>query len=284
MSRTCRKSVHHLVQPFLEAFHQNVLVLFSPVKVESFAHEDCWPLARGGTPLWSPSVLVWQMVAAMFFRVRLCTMFNMLRFRCQSRVLLSSSFVENDVETVREADEAHSGHRTQAIEEAGSIVLHVGHDMNGRKTTAISNEEACHEGEATMEHVIETDCPGEELPEHCTRTDEEAGSIVLHVGHDMNEKQKNDRLGGAVCYEDEIMMEFKQEETSEAVAATKTPESNEEISKEDVGIRRLIEERRTTPKEEKQRLKEVNKHIRNCIRDKKIAKRHEEIQRILEDF
>ena len=61
-----------------------------------------------------------------------------------------------------------------------------------------------------------------------------------------------DRFSGAVCYDDEIMMEFKQEETSEAVA-TKTLVSNEEISKEDVETRRFIEERRTTPKEEKQR-------------------------------
>ena len=49
-------------------------------------------------------------------------------------------------------------------------------------------------------------------------------------------------------------------------------------------IRRLIEERRTTPREEKQRLKEVSKQLRKCIRDKKRAKRQEEIQRILEDF
>ena len=106
---------------------------------------------------------------------------------------------------------------------------------------------------------------------------------MLHVGHGMNEKQKNDRLSGAVCYEDEIMMEFKQLETDEAAAAKKTLESNEEISKGDVEIRPLIEERRTTPKEEKQRLEEVSKQ-RNSIRDKKRAKRQEEIQRKLEDF
>ena len=34
-------------------------------------------------------------------------------------------------------------------------------------------------------------------------------------------------------------------------------------------IRRLIEERRSTPKEEKQRLKEVSKCIKKCIREKK---------------
>ena len=125
-------------------------------------------------------------------------------------------------------------------------------------------------GGKQTENVIETDCPGEELHELCTRTDEEAGSIVLHVGYDMNEKEKNDRLSGAVCYEDEIILESKQEETNEAAAAAKkTLESNEEISEEDVEIRRLIEERRTTPKEEKQRLKEVSKQFKKCIKDKK---------------
>ena len=37
----------------------------------------------------------------------------------------------------------------------------------------------------------------------------------------------------------------------------------------DAEILRLIEERRNTPKEEKQRLKEVSKCITKCIRDKK---------------
>ena len=49
------------------------------------------------------------------------------------------------------------------------------------------------------------------------------------------------------------------------------------------GNQKTIEERRTTPKEEKQRLKKklANK---KCIRDKKKTKRLEEIQRVLEDF
>ena len=66
----------------------------------------------------------------------------------------------------------------------------------------------------------------------------------------MNEKEKN---GG---------------ETDDAAAAKKTLEFNEVISKEDMEIRRLIEERRTTPKEEKQRLKEVSTQNKKCIRDK----------------
>ena len=31
-------------------------------------------------------------------------------------------------------------------------MLHVGHDMDERRKTAIWNEEGCHEGEVTMEH------------------------------------------------------------------------------------------------------------------------------------
>ena len=62
----------------------------------------------------------------------------------------------------------------------------------------------------------------------------------------MNEKEKDD------------------EEADETAAAKET----EEISKEDVEIRRLIEERRNTPKEEKQRLKEVSKYIKMYQRQK----------------
>ena len=75
---------------------------------------------------------------------------------------------------------------------------------------------------------------------------------MLHAGHDRNKQEKND------------------EETDDAAAAAEQMlGSNEVISKEDMEIRRFIEERRTTPKEGKQRLKEVSKQIRKCIRDKK---------------
>ena len=63
---------------------------------------------------------------------------------------------------------------------------------------------------------------GEEHHVRCARSDKEAGFIVLHISSDMNEKEKDD------------------EEADETAAAKET----EEISKEDVEIRRLIEERR----------------------------------------
>ena len=58
-------------------------------------------------------------------------------------------------------------------------------------------------------------------------------------------------------------MAYKREEANESVAAKKTLESNDAISKEDQEKRRLIKERRSTSKGEKQRLKDLSKHIKN---------------------
>ena len=44
-----------------------------------------------------------------------------------------------------------------------------------------------------------------------------------------------------------------------------TAKDTEEISRKDAEIRRLIEERRSTPKEEKQRLKELRKCIKKNV-------------------
>ena len=88
---------------------------------------------------------------------------------------------------------------------------------------------------------------GEDHHARCAHWDEEAGSVVLHVSSDMNEKETDD------------------EEAGETAAAKET----EEISKEDVEIRRVIEERRRIPKEEKQRLKEVSKCRKMYQRQKK---------------
>ena len=77
--------------------------------------------------------------------------------------------VKSDVETVREADEDHLGHRTQANEEEGSIVLHAGNDMDEKDKIAISKVKIAMEyrreetnGEQT-ENVIETECLGEKI-------------------------------------------------------------------------------------------------------------------------
>ena len=74
----------------------------------------------------------------------------------------------------------------------------------------------------------------------------EAGSIVLHVSNSMNEIKKDG------------------EEAGETAA-----KETEEISHKDAEIRRLIELRRSTPKEEKQRMKELSKSIKNVSETRK---------------
>ena len=78
----------------------------------------------------------------------------------------------------------------------------------------------------------------------------EAGSIVLHVSNSMNEVKKVDEDG-------------------EEEGGTAAARENDEISRKDAEIRRLIELRRSTPKEEKQGVKELSKSIKKCIREKK---------------
>ena len=69
------------------------------------------------------------------------------------------------------------------------------------------------------------------------------------------------------------------EEVGETAAAKET----EEVSNEDVEIRRLVEERRSRPKAEKQRLKEVSKCFKKVSETKK-KENLQDIQRIFEDF
>ena len=88
-------------------------------------------------------------------------------------------------------------------EEAGHIVLHVKHvehdmddDMSKRMMTDTTNEETGREGTELTESkredaygeqtdgVIETEHPDEELLAQCTRSDDEAGSIVEKVRDD----------------------------------------------------------------------------------------------------
>ena len=91
----------------------------------------------------------------------------------------------------------------------------------------------------------------------------EAGSIVFHVSNSMNEVKKDD----------------DDSEDGEEEGGTAATRDNDEISRKDAEIRRLIELRRSTPKEEKQRVKELSKSIKKCIRDKKRVKRQQEVQK-----
>ena len=77
-----------------------------------------------------------------------------------------------------------------------------------------------------------------------------------------------------------LMNESKEVQETTSAAAKK----KDECVDKDAEILRLIEERRKMPKEERHRLKELSKKIKKCIREKKRMKRHQDIERILEEF
>ena len=79
-----------------------------------------------------------------------------------------------------------------------------------------------------------------------------AGSIVLQISRSLS------------VFENESK---ELQETTFAAA-----KKNDENVDKDVEILRLIEERRKMPKEERQRLKELSKEIKKCIREKKERK------------
>ena len=61
-------------------------------------------------------------------------------------------------------------------------------------------------------------------------------------------------------------------------------EETEETSKNDVEIRRLIEEREKYTQRRETTTERSEQMLKKCIRDKKRLKRQRDIQRILEDF
>ena len=108
-----------------------------------------------------------------------------------------------------------------------------------------------------MDLLLQNRPQDEEHPDHNTEEHlgarfphqgEEAGSIVFHSSTNMSEIKNDNNEAGA---------------TASAAAIV-----SEVLSIKDAEILRLIEER-STPKEEKQRLKEVSKCIKNVSETKK---------------
>ena len=93
---------------------------------------------------------------------------------------------------------------------------------------------------------------GERLPKQRPHGDE-------HPEHNPKE-----HLGVRVPHQDEEAGSIKEVRVITSAAA----KENEEFLDQDAEILRLIEERRSTPKEEKQRLKDLSKRIKKCIREK----------------
>ena len=93
---------------------------------------------------------------------------------------------------------------------------------------------------------------------------EEAGSIVFHTSRSASV--------------------FENDNKEAQVTTSAAAKRDEECLDKDAEILRLIEERRSMPKEEKQRLKDLSKSLKKCIREKKRMKRQQDIERILEEF
>ena len=94
---------------------------------------------------------------------------------------------------------------------------------------------------------------GERLPKQRPHDDE-------HPEHNPKE-----HLGVRVLHQDDEAFSIKEVRAITSAAA----KENEDFLDKDVEILRLIEERRSTPKEEKQRLKDLNKRIKNASEKKK---------------
>ena len=98
---------------------------------------------------------------------------------------------------------------------------------------------------------------GDEHPEH---TPEE--QLVAKVPH------QGEEAGSIVLHSSSNASEFKNDNKEAQVTTSAAAKENEEFLDKDAEILRLIQERRSTPKEEKQRLKGLSKSIKNASEKK----------------
>ena len=99
---------------------------------------------------------------------------------------------------------------------------------------------------------------GDEHPEH--NSEEHLGAQVPH---------QVEEAGSIVFHSSSNASEFKNDNKEAQVTTSAAAKESEEFLDKDAEILRLIEERRSTPKEEKQRLKDLSKSIKNASEKKK---------------
>ena len=114
---------------------------------------------------------------------------------------------------------------------------------------------------------------GDEHPEH--NSEEHLGAQMTH---------QVEEAGSIVFHSSRSASVFENDNKEAQVTTSAAAKKNEEFLDKDAEILRLIEERRSMPKEEKQRLKDLSKSMKKCIREKKRMKRQQDIERILEEF
>ena len=99
---------------------------------------------------------------------------------------------------------------------------------------------------------------GDEHPEH--NSEEHLGAQVPH---------QVEEAGSIVFHTSRSASVFENDNKEAQVTTSAAAKKNEECLDKDAEILRLIEERRSMPKEEKQRLKDLSKSMKKCIREKK---------------
>ena len=99
---------------------------------------------------------------------------------------------------------------------------------------------------------------GDEHPEH--NSEEHLGAQV---------PQQVEEAGSIVFHSSRNASVFENDNKEAQVTTSAAAKKNEEFLDKDAEILRLIEERRSMPKGEKQRLKDLSKSIKKCIREKK---------------
>ena len=100
------------------------------------------------------------------------------------------------------------------------------------------------------------------------------------LGEDHPEHIPEEQRVAQVPYQGEEAGSIKEVRVTTSAAA----KENEEFLDKDAEILRFIEERRSTPKEKKQRIKDLSKTHKKCVREKERMKRQQDIERILEEF
>ena len=99
---------------------------------------------------------------------------------------------------------------------------------------------------------------GDEHPEH--NSEEHLGAQVPH---------QVEVAGSIVFHSSRNASVFENDNKEAQVTTSAAAKESEEFLDKDAEILRLIEERRSIPKEEKQRLKDLSKSLKKCIREKK---------------
>ena len=109
---------------------------------------------------------------------------------------------------------------------------------------------------------------GERLPKQRPRGDEHPEhNSEEHLGAQV--PQQVEEAGSIVFHSSRNASVFENDNKEAQVTTSAAAKKNEEFLDKDAEILRLIEERKSMPKGEKQRLKDLSKSIKKCIREKK---------------